>query len=149
MLPVLLGLGGFYYLYHRAHKSSAKKPVPPPVLKAHGVLMQCEYQPDKLEHAAHVFGSEFPHLARELRGKAHQIRQQAAAVPALVERSRAGDQNAMAMITSCRDNAAAGSPRAQVTCALIEEYCRVNPAAPRPGEAPANDTPAPAPAAAA
>jgi hypothetical protein len=140
MLPVLLGLGGFYYLYHRAHKSSAKKPVPPPVARAHGVLMQCEYQPDKLDHAAQAFGSEgFPQLARELRGKAQQVRQQAAAVPSIVERSRAGDQNALAMITACRENAAAGSPRAQVTCALIEQYCNAHPAPPRPGEV--QDTP--------
>ncbi len=149
MLPVLLGLGGFYYLYHRAHKSSAKKPVPPAVANMHGALMQCEYQPDKLDHAAQKFGSEgFPQLASELRGKARQVRQQAAAVPSIVERSRAGDQNALAMITACRENAQAGSPRAQVTCALIEAYCNAHPAPPRPGEA-ATDTPVPAQAAAA
>ena len=134
MLPVLLGLGGFYYLYHRAHKSS-KKPVPPAVVAAHGNLMQYEYHPGKLESAAQAFCAEgFPQLARELSSKAGQVRQQAAAVPAIVERSRAGDQNALAMITACRENAAQGSPRAQVTCALIEQYCHANPAPARPGE---------------
>lgn len=135
MLPVLLGLGGFYYLYHRAHKSSLKKPVPPPVARAHGALMQCEYQPDKLDHAARAFGNEgYSQLANELRGKARQVRQQAAEVPGIVERSRRCEQNALAMITACREQAAAGNPRAQVTCALIEQYCKAHPAPPGANE---------------
>jgi hypothetical protein len=139
MLPTLLGLGGFYYLYHRHHKALAKKPIPPPVLKAHGDLMQMEYQPDRLDSAANAFGVQgFPQLACELSGKAQQVRQQAAAVPAIVERSRRGDQNALAMITACRDNAARGNARAQVTCALIEQYCMHNPPPAPPGEQPSN-----------
>lgn len=145
MLPVLLGLGGFFWLYHHHHKTTSSKPVPPAIAAVHGDLMQHEYQPNRLESAAKMFGSEgFPSLARELASKASQIRQQAAAVPDIVERARAGDQNAMAMITACRENAAAGSPRAHVTCALIEQYCHAHPPAPKPGEAAAqvSDTPA-------
>src|SRR4051812_4109337 len=125
MLPILLGIGGFYYLYHRHHKTGKpSKPIPPAAVAAHGNLMQFEYQPEKLDQAARVFGAEgYPSLAQELAGKAHQVRQQAAAIPALVERGRAGDQNALAHITRCRENAALGNARAAVTCMLVEQYC--------------------------
>jgi hypothetical protein len=143
MLPILLGLGGFYYLYHRHRKTGRpSKPIPPAVMAAHGSLMQNEYQPERLEHAARAFGAEgFQTLSRELSGKARQVRQQAAVVPDLVVRSRAGDQNALAHITRCRENAALGNARAAVTCMLIEQYCHAHPAPPRPGEAQSN-TPA-------
>jgi hypothetical protein len=151
MLPILLGIGGFYYLYHR-HQKTAKpsKPIPPAVVAAHGNLMQNEYQPERLEHAAKAFGAEgFQALSRELSGKAHQVRQQAAAVPDLVKRARAGEQNAMAHITRCRENAALGNARAAVTCMLIEQYCHANPAPPLPGEATSDNPAQPAQAAAA
>lgn len=129
MLPIILGLGAFYAIHRHVHnKALAQKPVPPPVAKAHGDFMLYEFQPDRLEHAARVFGAEgFPRLAKELTGKAQQVRQQAAAVPDIVQRARAGDQNAMAMITACRENAVQGNPRAAITCSLIEQYCRAYP----------------------
>jgi hypothetical protein len=45
----------------------------------------------------------------------------------LVRRARCGDQNAMAMITLIRDNAAAGVPLARTSHGLIMAYIRNNP----------------------
>lgn len=103
--------------------------------RVHGQLMHREFHPKRLEQAARRFGAEgLNDQARELIGKAKQIRKQAAVIPGLVERARAGDQNALGMITEVRENADAGLARAAVTCKLVEQYCIKNPPAPQPGD---------------
>lgn len=97
--------------------------------------MRREFHPVKLERAARAFGAEGKtHLAKDLARKASQIRKQAAAIPDLVERARAGDQNALGMITAVRDQADAGHARAVITCQLVEKYCTKNPPEPQPGD---------------
>lgn len=49
------------------------------------------------------------------------------AAGALVERSRQGDQNAIAMICQIRDAAARGEPRAQQTAAELQKYIKKHP----------------------
>jgi hypothetical protein len=94
----------------------------------HGELMTKEHNPQKLARAANLFGQAgLVPQAQALASKAQQVAQQAAVGAELAERARAGDQNAMGMITAIRDQAEKGSARARVSCILIEEYCRANP----------------------
>lgn len=94
----------------------------------HGQLMGHELQPEKLEKAAFLFSREGLHTcAAQLRDKAKTIDAQIRAAIDLVERARAGDQNAMAMIAACREQSKAGNKRAFVTCQCIERYCLNNP----------------------
>lgn len=51
------------------------------------------------------------------------------AIQSLVERSRAGDQNAIAMIVMIRENAKKGSKKAKRTQRLLEHYVTGNPVA--------------------
>lgn len=94
----------------------------------HGHFMGYEMQPDKLEKAAHLFAREGLHTqANQLREKARTIGSQMKAAIDLAERARSGDQNAMAMIAACREQAKRGNMRAFVTCKCIEFYCTSNP----------------------
>jgi hypothetical protein len=49
------------------------------------------------------------------------------AVGDIVERARAGDQVAMAIIAEVRKNAQAGVPRARMTFGMLEKYIKKNP----------------------
>ena len=141
MLRLLLvggvaALGGAWVYKHRA---SLKTALTPARAAVHGHLMGHEYRPEKLEHMANLFGQEgLPQQAKELANKASEIRKQADGAAALVERARTGDQNAMGLIAAVREQAAAGSPRAQVSCALMARYCA---AKPMPELGPMGETP--------
>jgi len=94
----------------------------------HGELMVGCHNPQKLAKAANLFGQAgLVPQARELQNKANQVAAQAEVAAELSERARAGDQNAIGMITAIRDQAEKGSVRARVSCLLIEEYCNANP----------------------
>lgn len=134
MLPIIILAAGAYGLWH--HQKS-KKPgsgsLTPAAAQVHGHLMGYEFNPNKLEGAAREFKARgLGHQARELNGKAAQIRQQAKVAGELVERARARDQNAMGMIAAIREEAAKGSPRAIVSAGMIAKYCQKNPM-PEPG----------------
>jgi len=130
MLRLLLAggviAGGLWW--HHKHRSPQHAMLTPQRAAIHGHLMGNEFRPDKLEHMANLFGQEgLPAQAKELADKAGQIRLQAKMAPALVERARACDQNAMGMIAAIREQAKAGDPRAQVSCALMARYCEAHP----------------------
>lgn len=129
MLRLLLiggAVAGGLWWHHKHHKPHAA--LTPARAAVHGHLMGHEYRPDKLEHMATLFGQEgLPEQAKQLADKADEIRKQADGAAALVERARTGDQNAMGMIAAVREQAAAGSPRAQVSCALMARYCAAKP----------------------
>lgn len=121
MLPVILGavlLGGIHLWKHRhGNMSPAKAAV-------HGWLMNYEHRPRELDVAAQIFGAEgLTEQANQLAAKSAEVKKQAAEIPALVERARLGDQNAMGMIAAVRENAAKGNPRALTSFKLIEQYC--------------------------
>jgi len=108
--------------------------------------LMCEcHDPDKLTRAAALFGAEgLSDLAGALLRKAGMIHQQMHGARDLVERFRAGDQHAIAMIDSIGKAARAGHKRAQVSSFLITDYTMRNPAprgapavAPRPAAQPA------------
>jgi hypothetical protein len=103
----------------------------------HGHLMGYEMSPHKLSKAAHLFAAEgLTQEAKQLDDKARTIGLQMKASVDLAERARAGDQNAMAMIAACREQAKAGNKRAFVTCMCIEHYCKNNPMQQNLGEPP-------------
>lgn len=94
----------------------------------HGHLMGAEVNPDKLQKAAGLFareGLEFE--AQQLSEKAAAVGPQMQASVDLCERARSGDQNAMAMIAACREQADKGSLRARLTCQCIAWYCNAHP----------------------
>lgn len=140
MIPLLLAAIGVGTAWTVAKKKKTRprktpKALPRKVAATHAAVMRQEFRPKVLEKFAKLFGAEgYPQLSRELSKKSRQIRDQARVVPEIVQRARAGDQNAMAMITAVRENAAHGLARAQVTCELIEKYCLANPVPPKPGD---------------
>lgn len=140
MVPLLiaaLGVGAAVVAAKRKKKTPPRSPAPIPAVrqKQHQRAMTSEFRPNVLKKLANLFGSEgLNDQARELMAKAKQLDLQAKVIPELVERARAGDQNALAMIVAARSNAEEGLTRAQVTCQLIDQYCRKNPAQPRIGE---------------
>lgn len=137
LLFLALGAGASWVIAKKKKTQPRKKPksLPPKVAATHKAVMQKEFRPSVLKRVAKMFGAEgYPTLAKEVSDKSKQIKAQARVVPELVERARAGDQNAMAMITACRENASHGLKRAQVTCSLIEQYCKQNPVQPKPGD---------------
>jgi hypothetical protein len=114
-------LGGAWLL-HKHHASLAA--LTPERAAIHGQLMANEHNPKKLEHMASVFGAEgLSDHAKALTDKAKLVRAQAQGAEALIKRARTGDQNAMGMIAAIREQAEAGSPRAQVSCMLMYKYC--------------------------
>lgn len=136
MLPVLIlagVVGGGLYL----HKHGKRKRTTTPALKGkltparvelHGCLMGQEFNPSKLERAAELFDDNgLPQQARDLKGKAQQIRKQSQVAAELVEAARSADQNAMGMIAAIREQAAQNNPRALVSANLIAQYCMKNP----------------------
>ncbi len=127
MLPIILLAAGAYGLWHH---QKTKKPgqLTPAAAQVHGALMGREFNPVKLERAAQEFEKRgLVPQARDLGGKAKQIRKQAKVAAELVERSRRSDQNAMGMIAAIREQAAVGNPRALVSAGLIARYCQANP----------------------
>lgn len=136
MLPILL-LAGAVGTGVYIHKHSKKKKTTTPALKGkltparvklHGCLMGQEFNPTKLENAAELFlNNGLPQQARDLKGKADQIRKQCKVAAELVEAARAADQNAMGMIAAIREQAAQNNPRALVSANLIAQYCMKNP----------------------
>ena len=131
MLPILVALGGLALYHHhhaKAHAAPAASAVPAAVVKAHGALMAGEFNPGALErHAARFRGAGFGAQAAELDAKAREVRAQAKACAELVDRARANDENAIAMIAGVRENAEKGDPRAQISCIVIRKYCEENP----------------------
>lgn len=118
--------GAWWYKKH--HSVSAPAALTPARAAVHGRLMTREFRPDTLDQMAGVFGQEgLPEHAKALAFKASQIRKQARAAEELVERARACDQNAMGLIAAIRQQAEAGSPRAQVSRALLARYCAKHP----------------------
>jgi hypothetical protein len=90
--------------------------------------MSAEFRPEKLDYMARLFGEEgLTQFAADLAWKAREIRTQAKDAVDLVERSRRLDQNALGMIAALSEQAALGSPRAAISCMLIDQYCLTHP----------------------
>lgn len=90
--------------------------------------------PDDTPNGPVIAGAELPetlnetiaHTVKVLEMKAKKD-ELALAAESLVERTRAGDQNAMGMIAMIKQNAGNGSPRAKRSLDLIADYIRRNP----------------------
>lgn len=114
----------------------AKPPVPPQAAQltparaaVHGDLMQNCIDPQKLQKAATLFGHEgLVFHAEGLLRKAQMLHDMMHGAQQIVERSRAGDQHAMAMAKAIGEQARAGNKRAQVSAFFIEEYTKAHPA---------------------
>ena len=132
MLPLLL-LGAGVWVWHR-HKTHAKPRLSTPALaQLHGHLMGQEINPVKLEKAAVLFHQNgLTAEARNLTGKAKEVRKMAAQIPDVAHRARAGDENAMAILAGIREQAAKGDQRAAVSANLFAKFFEQN-AAPRLG----------------
>ena len=100
----------------------------PPRKKLFRHLLANVHGPDQLRKASQLFGAEgLKHQANILEGKAKQVDAQAVIAAEWVDRARSADQNAIASIAATRKEADNGSPRAKVSCWLIERYIRLNP----------------------
>jgi hypothetical protein len=154
MVPlVLLGLGGLV-AWRQYKKTAAAKKTPgelvtqavlaqppsapgqltPARVAVHGDLMNRCNDPRKLKQAAALFGHEgLPYHSDALLRKAAMIHEMMHGAQDIVERSRAGDQHAMAMAKSIGEQARAGNKRARLSWVLIEDYTKRHP----PGEKPA------------
>lgn len=111
-----------------AQPPSAPGQLTPQRVAVHGALMQRCNDPQKLQRAAALFGHEaLPHHAQALGQKAAVINNMTRGAREIVERSRVGDQHAMALAKGIGDQARAGSPRAQLSWKLIEQYTKENP----------------------
>ena len=158
MVPiVLLGLGGLlaskaWRQYKRTAATKAKTPselatktalsqppsapgqLTPARVAIHGDLMRRCNDPRKLKQAAALFGHEgLPFHSTALLQKAAMIHEMMHGAQDIVERSRAGDQHAMALAKSIGEQARAGNKRARLSWILIEDYTKRHP----PGEKPA------------
>ena len=103
----------------------------PPRKRVLSHLLANVHGPDQLRKMAKLFGAEgLTTQAALLEGKAKQVDQQAQIAEEWCIRARACDQNAIASIAAARDEAAKGSPRAKVSCWLIERWLDMNPPAP-------------------
>lgn len=162
MIPVLWILGGIaaWGLWHKKQAaatattptSNAKtpglfspgllaqlqgKPGQPTAAKAavQGDLMARCNDPRKLQQAAAFFGQDgLPEYAAPLLQKAALIHEMMHGARDIVERSRAGDQHAMAIAKGIGDQARAGNKRAQLSWVLIEHYTKTHPLAEKPAE---------------
>ena len=95
----------------------------------HARLMDECHDPRKLQKAAQLFGAEgLTECAQALLRKAAMIHQQMHGARELVERFRAGDQHAIAMIDAIGQAARAGQKRAAVSRFLIIDYTMKHPA---------------------
>lgn len=100
----------------------------PPRKKLFRHLLANVHGPDQLRKAAQLFGAEgLKTQANILEGKAKQVDAQAVIAAEWVDRARSADQNAIASIAATRKEAESGSPRAKVSCWLIERYIKLNP----------------------
>lgn len=156
MVPVvLLGLGGLL-LWRQRKKSAATKAKTPSELitqsvlsqppsapgqltparvAIHGDLMRRCNDPRKLRQAAALFGHEaLPFHSDALLRKAAMLHEMMHGAQEIVERSRAGDQHAMAMAKSIGDQARAGNARARLSWVLIEDYTKRHPSGEKPSE---------------
>jgi hypothetical protein len=89
--------------------------------------------PNNLKIGAALFSHEgLPAHAEALLSKATLIHAMMHGAADIVERSRAGDQHAMAMAKSIGDEARQGNKRAQLSWILIEDYTKSNPASDTP-----------------
>lgn len=89
----------------------------------HGDLMNRCNDPTKLRKAAALFGHEgLGECAQMLLSKAAMIHEMMHGAKNIVERSRAGDQHAIAMAKNIAENAAKGDRRAQISVYLIQQY---------------------------
>jgi hypothetical protein len=154
MLPVLWILGGLAtvgLLRHRATQAAGKTPselmtqatlskppsapgqLTPARIAVHGDLMKRCNNPKKLQQAAALFGHEaLPFHANALLQKASLIHEMMHGARDIVERSRAGDQHAMAIAKGIGDQARAGNERAKLSWFLIEDYTKRHPAGSKP-----------------
>jgi hypothetical protein len=145
MIPAFLIGAGIGYVaahYIGSGKSSGllnlKSPMKPPVAgfgvctparaRLHAHFLANEHNPDKLMRAANLYSQVgLDPQASSLATKAKDVIDQANVAAELVERSRAGDQNAIGMITAIRDSATNGSLRAKISSLLIEDYIHEHP----------------------
>lgn len=107
---------------------SAPGQLTPDRVAVHGDLMTRCVDPAKLRVGAALFNHEqLPAHADALLGKAALIHDMMHGAEDIVQRSRAGDQHAMAMAKSIGDEARQGNKRAQLSWFLIEDYTKRNP----------------------
>ena len=148
---LLLGLGGLlatkaWRQYKKSAATKAKTPsevitqatlaqppsapgqLTPARAAVHGELMQRCNDPRKLKQAAALFGHEgLPFHSTALLQKAAMIHEMMHGAQDIVERSRAGDQHAMALAKSIGEQARAGNKRARLSWVLIEDYTKRHP----------------------
>jgi len=102
----------------------------PPRKRVYSHLLANVHGPDKLRKMAKLFGAEgHKKEAKVLESKAKQVDAQAAIAEDWAKRARAGDQNAMASIAACREEAQLGNERAKVSCYLINRWLDQHPMA--------------------
>jgi hypothetical protein len=107
---------------------SAPGQLTPARVAVHGDLMTRCIDPNNLKIGAALFNHEqLPAHAQALLGKAALIHEMMHGAADIVQRSRAGDQHAMAMAKSIGDEARQGNERAQLSWILIEDYTKRNP----------------------
>jgi hypothetical protein len=112
-----------------AQPATAPGQMTPARAAVHGELMAGCNDPGKLKRAAALFGHEgLPEQAKALLAKAAHIHEMMHGAKDIVERSRAGDQHAMAMAKAIGEQAQAGSKRALLSAFLIEQYSKQHPA---------------------
>lgn len=125
-----------------AQPPSAPGQLTPARVAVHGDLMERCIDPTSLKVGAALFNHEqLPAHAQALLGKAALIHEMMHGAADIVQRSRAGDQHAMAMAKSIGDEARQGNKRAQLSWFLIEDYTKRNPPSETP-VIPATPTPA-------
>lgn len=118
-----------------AQPPSAPGQLTPARVAVHGDLMRRCNDPRKLKQAAALFGHEgLPFHSDALLRKAAMVHEMMHGAQDIVERSRAGDQHAMAMAKSIGDQARAGNPRARLSWVLIEDYTKRHPPEEKPAE---------------
>jgi len=138
MLPVLVGIAlgaGAVYAYTSAVKRlpGIGGEFPRARQQLFKGLLTRVHDPERLQRAARMFAGEgLQGPATVLAAKAAQLQKQSEIAADWVQRARAGDQNAIASISACREQAQRGSLRAKVSCALIARYCNENPVQPMP-----------------
>lgn len=111
-----------------AQPPSAPGQLTPARAAVHGDLMARCSDPHKLRQAAALFGHEgLPAYSSALLQKASMIHEMMHGAQDIVERSRKGDQHAMALAKGIGDQARTGNKRAQYSWFLIEQYTKEHP----------------------
>lgn len=143
MLGILVAVGGGFLAHHlyQKHKASpagqaaaarAAAQASARASQAAGrgtlrrrPLLTAGCDPIQLMDAAHRYGAEgYTAEARQLAHEADLARHMHREAIGLVERCRAGDQHALAMVKQIGENARRGHPRARLSASLIEKYSR-------------------------